>query len=185
VKVAPAPCRDPAEPAPWQHVFPDTLQLSALTELSVADAMTWGACDLDRLVSSCSALQELSLCCSPGLQLTPLLQLTALTYLWLAGATEHNTTASIAQLSALQGLQELFIMDPCSFPDDAVRSLTALTQLTRLGLSDNDGVCSTAMQQQLQQQFGQRRRDFERHIITNTVSTLCFGCALTQPAVMV
>jgi len=164
-------------------MFPDRLQLTALAELGIAYAMTWEASDLDRLVSSCCHLQTLSLRCSPGLQLTALLQLTSLTYLWLAGASEHNTTASLVQLSALQGLHELIVMDPCCFPDDAVRSLTALTQLTSLGLSGSDGVFSATMQQQLLQHFGQRRGVFECHIITNTVSAICFGCAVQELAV--
>lgn len=58
-------CRD--EPGPWQQTFPDKLQQAALTKLYTAYAMTWKGSDLDRLVSRCSALQEVSLRCSPGL----------------------------------------------------------------------------------------------------------------------
>jgi len=157
----------------------DTLQLSALTELNFGDAMTWGAADLDRLVSSCSALQTLSLCCKRGLQLTPLLQLTALTRLGLTNAAQGSTAASLVQLSALQGLQELVLMDPCRFTDDAVRSLTALTQLTYLGLSDSNNVFSTTMQQQLLQQFGREELDGSDemcHIIIDTVGAFCGVC---------
>jgi len=154
-------------------MFSTKQQLSALTKLMTDDAMTWGPSDLDRLVSSCCHLQKLSLCCSEGLQLTGLLQLTALTQLWLRNATEDSTLTSLVQLSALQRLQELILKDPCCFTDDAVRSLTAWTQLTRLWLSGSDDVFSTAMQQQLLQQFG--REEFESdetfHIITNTVGT--------------
>jgi len=135
-------------------MFSDTVQLSALTTLVTVYGMTWEAPDLDCLVSSCSALQELSLCCSPGLQLTALLQLTAMSYLWLADVTEDNTVASLVQLSALQGLQKVTITEPCNFTDDdAVQSLTALTQLTTLELTAGEGAFSAAMQQQLLLQF--------------------------------
>jgi len=162
-------------------MFHDTLKLSVLTKLDVAyHTMPWQAPDLDRLVSSCSHLQKLSLCCSPGLQLTPLLQLTALTSLWLAGVTADSTVTSLVQLSALQGLRVLTVMNTCRFTDDAVRSLTALTQLTRLRLSDREGVFSTTMHQQLLQHFSQEELD-ERtctcHIINNTVGS-------SWPAVM-
>jgi len=162
-------------------MFPDQLQLPALTHLHTPYFMPWEAADLDRLISSCSHLQILSLCCSPGLQLTALLRLTALTRLWLTGVTEDSTTASLVQLSALQGLQDLSVLNPCSFTDDAVRSLTALTQLTRLGLSDH-GVFSTTMQQQLLQHFGRERiaGGFACHPIKNTVSTVQFECAVQQ-----
>jgi len=164
-------------------MFPDKQQLTALTQLTTDDAMTWSPSDLDRLVSSCCHLQKLSLCCSEGLQLTGLLQLTALNELWLRNTTEDNTVASLVQLSALQGLQELVVMDLCRFTDDAVRSLTALTQLTHLGLSDSDDVFSTAMQQQLLQQFGREEidgSDVMFHIITNTVSTFIHTFMLHQ-----
>jgi len=174
-------CRN--QPGPWQHMFSNKQQLSALTALRTVDAWTWWPSDLDRLVSSCCNLQYLSMCCSTGLQLTRLLQLTALTQLWAAGVTQGSTTASLVQLSALQGLQDLILMQPCRFADnDAVRSLTALTQLTRLGLSDKDGVFSAAMQQQLLQQFdqdkvqGAGREKF--HNIIDTVSTFCCGCTV-------
>jgi len=155
-------------------MFHETQQLSALTELNVAYAISWQAPDLDRLVSSCSNLQTLSMCCSPGLQLTPLRQLAALTHLWLTGATAYSTVTSLKQLSALQGLQELFVLDPWRSTDDAVRSLTALTQLTSLGLSDNEDVFGRIMQQQLRQQFVRVVADgpsLTRQIINNTVST--------------
>jgi len=155
-------------------MFPDTLKLPMLTLLDLAYTMPWWPSDLDRLVSSCSTLQALSLCCSEELQLTPLLQLTALTSLWLAGATEDITVASLVQLSALHGLQELIVTDPCWIDDDEVRSLTALTQLTSLGLSDSGGVYSAAMQQQLLQWFGQYEVEGvwqTCHIIMNTVGT--------------
>jgi len=160
-------------------MFPDKLQLSALTELSTADAWEWEAFDLDRLVSSCCQIQTLSLYCSEGLQLIPLLQLTALAELRLRGATDDSTVASLVQLSALPGLQELFIMDPCCFTDDdAVRSLTALTQLTRLALSDSDDVFSTDMQEQLQQWFDQEELDEPDemfYIIDDMVGTVFLG----------
>jgi len=166
-------------------MFPDTLRLPMLTHLDLVYTMPWEAPDLDRLVSSCSALQELSLCCSEGLQLTPLLQLTALTSLWLAGVTADSTAASLVQLSALQGLQDLLVMDPCRIDDDVVGSLTALTGLTSLGLSDSDGAHSTAMQQQLLQWFG--HEDVQGawqtfHIIMNTVGTslLFWVCCRTR-----
>jgi len=141
-------------------MFPNKLRLPALTALQCAHTVPWEAGDLDRLVSSCSALQTLSLWCSPGLQLTALLQLTVLRQLGAAGVTEDSTVASLVQLSALQGLQELFVMDPCSFAiDDAVKPLTALTQLTRLGLSNSNGIFSITMQQQLRQRFYQELVD--------------------------
>jgi len=162
-------------------MFPESQQLSALTELDIAYTMPWQAADLDRLASSCSNLQTLSLRCSSGLQLTPLLQLTALARLWLTVVTEDSTVTSLAQLSALQGLQVLTVVDPCCFTDDAIRSLTALTQLTRLGLSDSDGVFSTTMRQQLLQEFGSDELD-ERtctcHIIKNTVGTYVLVCVV-------
>jgi len=105
-------------------MFQDKLRLSGLTELRTAHAMTWEAPDLDRLVSSCCHLQFLSLSCSEGLQLKPLLQLSALTALWLTGATDGSTVASLVQWSALQGLQQLIVMDPCSFTDDDVVKFT-------------------------------------------------------------
>jgi len=63
---------------PWQQMFSERLRLSVLTELETAYGPCWEATDLDRLVSSCSRLQKLSLRCTPGLQLTALLQLTDL-----------------------------------------------------------------------------------------------------------
>jgi len=159
-------------------MFPDTLRLPALTEIITDDVMTWGASDLDRLVSSCYHLQTLSMCCSEGLQLTQLLQLTALTQLWLAGVTANSTVASVVQLSALQGLQELVFLDPCCFTDDAVKSLTALTQLKRLGLSARDDVFSTTMQQQFAR-GSVAERVCTCHTIANKVGTslhIVMGC---------
>jgi len=153
-------------------VFREKLRLSALTELDTAYVMPWAAADLDRLVSSCSSLQELSLCCSPGLQVTALLQLTALTNLWLAGATE-DSTASISQLSVLHGLKRLAITDPCSLADDdAVWFLTALTQLTYLALSNSNGVFSPVMQQGMLLWFRRENLDLgvAGYTITNMVS---------------
>lgn len=163
------------QPGPWQHVFPEKLQLPALTELDTSYVMPWEAADLDRLVSSCSALRVLSLCCSRGLQLTPLLQLTALTNLWLTGVTE-DITACLRQLPVLHGLQRLAVTDPCSLTDDdGVRSLATLTQLTYLVLSDSDGVFSPVMEQHVMQWFGNEDIDYKvtGYTITNTVSGWC------------
>jgi len=92
------------QPRPWQHVFPDRLHLSALTELETAYSPSWNTPDLKRLVSSCSHLQKLSLRCTPGLQLSALLQLTELVQLWLTDTTDSSTMASLAQLSGLHQL---------------------------------------------------------------------------------
>jgi len=117
-------------------VFPDRLQLSTLTELETAHSPAWKTADLDRLVSSCSRLQELSLHHTPGLQLTALLQLTGLVQLWLRGQPDRSTMASLAQLSALRRLQRLAVTDPCVFSSRLFTPLTALTQLTYLALPD-------------------------------------------------
>jgi len=119
---------------PWQHVFPDRLRLSALTELETAGGPPWKAPDLDRLVSSCSRLQKLSLCCTRGLQLTALLPLTDIVQLWLEGKTDSSTMASLAQLSALRRLERLAVTDDCVVSCRLFMPLTALTQLTYLGL---------------------------------------------------
>jgi len=116
-------------------VFPDRLHLSALTELETAYGLPWEAPDLDRLVSSCGHLQKLSLCCTPGLQLTALLQLTELVQLWLTGETaDSSILASLAQLTGLQRLQRVAITDPFNFSDAVFKPMTALTQLTYLAL---------------------------------------------------
>jgi len=155
-------------------MFPDRLQLSALTMLNTNFTSTWAAADLDRLVSSCSALQQLSLRCSPGLQVTPLLRLTALSELCLAGVRHSSTVASLAQLSGLQGLQRLAITDPCNLPDDdALLPLTALTQLTFLALTDQQGAFSAAMQQQLRHLRKKSLGGYEScRVFSNTVSAL-------------
>jgi len=165
-------CRD--QPGPWQHVFPGRLRLSALIELDAADAKTWKASDFDRLVSSCSNLQALSLHCSPGLQLTALLQLTTLTQLHVTGVTHTNTVASLAQLSGLQRLQRLAITNPCSLPgNNAVLPLTALTQLTYLALTDRADAFSAAMQRRLCHLHKETYKTHGScHIIRNTVSAL-------------
>jgi len=123
--------------APWQHVFPDRLQLSALTELETAYSPSWRATDLDRLVSSCRRLQKLSLCCTPGLQLTALLQLNNLWQLWLRRAPDHKSTmTSLAQLSGLRKLRRLGVTDASTGCSDGLfMPLTALTQLTYLALA--------------------------------------------------
>jgi len=118
-------------------VFPDSLRLSALTELETAYGPCWNAPDLDPLVSSCSNLQKLSLYCTAGLQLTALLQLTNLVQLWLRGKTDSSTMTSLAQLSALH---RLAVTAPCRFRGSLFMPLTALTRLTHLtlpGLTEN------------------------------------------------
>jgi len=121
------------QPGPWQHVFPDSLRLSTLTELDTAYGLPWDSPDLDRLVSSCSHLQKLSLRCTPGLQLTALLQLTDLVQLWLEGKPDSSTMTSLAQLTGLRGLQRLAVT--CDrFNSGLFNPLTALTQLTYLAL---------------------------------------------------
>jgi len=101
------------------------------------------------MASSCSALKQLSLCCSPGLQLTALLQLTGLSQLWLKGDITSSTMASLAQLSGLQGLHTLVITSYSSIEGSKLFQLTKLTQLTYLALPYKS-VFSTAVQQQLQ-----------------------------------
>jgi len=125
-----------SQPRPWQHVFSDRLQLSALTEVSTASGPIWEAPDLDRLVISCSRLQKLSLRCTRSLQLTALLQLSNLVQLWLEGETDSSTMASLAQLSALQGLHQLAVTCPWRFSGRLFNTLTALTQLTYLALPE-------------------------------------------------
>jgi len=115
-------------------VFSDRLCLSALTELETAYGPDWRAADLDRLVSSCSRLQKLSLSCATGLQLTALLQLTDLVQLWLTSEVHSSTVASLAQLSALQRLQRLAISSCHQQGNEFFAPLTALTQLTYLAL---------------------------------------------------
>jgi len=164
-------------------MFPDNQRLSALTELNFAEAMPWGPPDLDRLVSSCCQLERLSLCCSPGLELTPLLQLAVLKRLYLRGVTKDSTVASLVQLSALQSLQELIVVDPCRFTNcHAIKSLTALTQLARFGLSGSYDIFSTTVRQQRLQQFDLQKVSDDCasfYVITNTVSASGLGCVLS------
>jgi len=155
-------------PGPWKHMFGAQLQLSQLTELGAANSIPWQAADLDRLVSSCSALQKLSLLVSDDLKLTALLQLTQLTSLCVRGVTSDTTAAS---LSRLQGLQELELRTPCRLNDGTLAALTVLNQLTQLVLPY--GGLSTIMVQEL------KRFQQERHnlcwdfwiTITNMVSS--------------
>jgi len=142
---AACPYRDQPS-GPWQHVFPDRLRLSTLTELETAYGPPWEAADLNRLVSSCGCLQKLSLCCTPGLQLTALLQLTDLVQLWLTGTTDSCTIASLAQLTGLCRLQRLAVTDACVFSSKLFIPLTALTQLTYLALPYYLGDGSTTEQ---------------------------------------
>jgi len=101
------------------------------------------------MASSCSSLKQLSLSCSPGLQLTALLQLTGLSELWLTGIVSSSTITSLAQLSGLQGLQTLVIASYKGVGDSEVFELTKLTQLTHLALP-HQSAFSPALQQQLQ-----------------------------------
>jgi len=143
-------------------MFSDGLQLSALTELETAYAACWEAPDLDRLVSSCSNLQKLSLSCTPGLQLTALLQLQELAQLWLEGLgrnIDKSTIASLAQLSGLQRLQRLAV----THPRGKCRAiffmpLTALTQLTYLAVPHY-----SELRHSMQQRYLQLRH---RHTLT-------------------
>jgi len=160
-------------------MFPATRRLSVLTQLDIAIGMTWQVSDLDRLVSSCSALQELALSCSPGLQLTALLRLTVLSQLCLTRVRHTSTVESLAELAGLQGLHRLVIAQPCSLPDDDdVLPLTALTQLTYLALTNSADAFSAAMQQQLFRLRREDSRDYGScYIISNTVSALRWlGC---------
>jgi len=134
---------------PWQHMFPDRLRLSALTELETAYGPSWEAPDLDRLVSSCNCLRKLSLYYTPGLQLTALLQLDNLMQLWLRGEPDSSTMASLAQLSVLYRLQRLAVTDPCRFSGRLFKPVTALNQLTYLALPHYSE--SASMQQLLLQ----------------------------------
>jgi len=160
---------------PWQHVFPDSLRLSRLTELETAYGPSWKTPELDRLVSSCSLLQKLSLRCTPGLQLTALLQLTDLVQLWLWGKPDSSTMASLAQLSGLHQLQRLAVTDPCRFSGRLFMPLTALTQLTCLALPDFSENGSS-MDQVLLQLHGRPLRHVHgwprpsHSVITSTVS---------------
>jgi len=115
-------------------VFPDRLRLSALTELETAHGLSWKAPDLDRLVSSCSRLQKLSLRCTSGLQLTAMLPLIDLTQLWLVGDINASTVTSLAALTGLHRLQRLAITDPCASTEHLLVTLTSFTQLTYLVL---------------------------------------------------
>jgi len=172
---AACPYRDQLGCERWQHVFSDSLQLSALTELETAHGPTCKASDLDRLVSSCSHLQKLSLHCTPRLQLRALLQLTELVQLWLRGKPDSSTMASLAQLSALQRLQRLAVTGPYPFSDRLFKPLTAFTQLTYLALPYYSESGSN-MQQLLLQLCGKpshvidRWPDASRSVITSAVS---------------
>jgi len=128
-----AACPYRLDPGPWQHIFPGSLQLSAFTELETAYGPSWEAPGLDRLVSSCSNLQKLSLHCTPGLQLTALRQLSSLRQLWLEGKPDSSTMATLAQLTGLPGLQRLAVTGPW-FDSSLFIPVTALTQLTYLAL---------------------------------------------------
>jgi len=155
-------------------VFPDRLRLATLTELDTAYGPSWKAADLNRLVSSSSHLQNLSLRCTPGLQLTALLQLADLTQLWLAGIMDASTGASLKKLTGLQRLQRLAIT-PYPASEHLLLTMTAFTQLTYLALPHYSDFGSS-MQQALLQLCGNPAPCVDRwpvvvcSVITSTVS---------------
>lgn len=117
-------------------MFGPKLHLQQLTELDSAMVIPREAADLDRLVSSCRHLRGLSMRCSGGLLLTPLLKLKALNRLWVNGVTDRRTVLSLAQLSGLTGLRALLITERCQLTNYAVCSLTALKRLKCLTLTN-------------------------------------------------
>jgi len=149
-----------------------------LTELQTAYGRCWQALGLDRLVSSCGNLQKLSLCCTPGLQLTALLQLTDLDHLWLGGQIDSSTMASLSHLTGLRKLQRLAVTDACGVSSRLFLPLTALTQLTYLALPQRSEF--GASMQLLRKLYVNKRFDVDSWptafciVITNTVSGL-FG----------
>jgi len=157
-------------------VFSCGLRLSTLTELETAYGPTWEAADLDRLVSSCSNLQKLSLYCTSGLQLTALLQLTDLVQLWLTSAVHSSTVTSLAQLSVLQRLRRLAFSNSRQPGNTFFAPLTALTQLTYLALPRPSRVGATMQHLLLRLQakppssYGPWPTDL-CYAITNTVSS--------------
>jgi len=154
---------------------PGRLILSALTQLETAHGPCWQAPDLKRLVSSCSHLQKLSLCCSPGLQLSALLQLVDLTQLWLAGNIDARMNASLAELTGLQELKRLAVTDLYTYSNYTLVTLTAFTQLTYLALP-HYSYFGSVMQQALLQLCGNTLHYTDRwpsvlcSVITSTVS---------------
>jgi len=164
---------------PWQHMFSGMLHLSALTVLETAYGPSWETPDLNRLVSSCSHLQKLSLCCNPGLQLSALLQLDNLMQLWLRGNIDSSTMASLAQLSGLHRLRRLAVTDGSRCRGSFFMPMTALTQLTYLALPDRSNLDSS-MRKRLLQLYGKPPRyvdwhrwpDASGYVITSTVSEL-------------
>jgi len=158
-------------------MFPEGLRLSALTEFETACSPRWEAADLDRLVSSCSHVQKLSLHCTLGLQLSVLSQLNNLMQLWLSGETDSSMMASLSHLTALHRLQRLAVTDNCKCNGSFFLPLTALTQLTYLALPHHPTLHSS-MQQRLLQLWGKTVPDVDRRrwpteacsVITSTVS---------------
>jgi len=156
-------------------VFPDRLRLSALTELETAHGLSWKAPDLDRLVSSCSRLQKLSLRCTSGLQLTAMLPLIDLTQLWLVGDINASTVTSLAALTGLHRLQRLAITDTCAPSKNLLVALTSFTQLTYLALPHHS-YFGSSMQQAFLQHCGNPSHFTERwpvmfcSVVASTVS---------------
>lgn len=156
-------------------MFGPKLRLQQLTVLDTGMVIPGEAADLDRLVSSCRHLRGLSMCCSDGLLLTPLLRLKALNMLWVNGVTDRCTALSLAQLSGLTGLRALLITEPCQLTDYEVCSLTALKRLTCLTLTNVDSWrFSKAMQQRL--------RPFKEFLHDGFPCCVCWTIRNTAPA---
>jgi len=159
-------------------MFGPKLRLQQLTVLDTGMVIPGEAADLDRLVSSCRHLRGLSMCCSDGLLLTPLLRLKALNMLWVNGVTDRCTALSLAQLSGLTGLRALLITEPCQLTDYEVCSLTALKRLTCLTLTNVDSWrFSKAMQQRL--------RPFKEFLHDGFPCCVCWTIRNTVSAVMI
>jgi len=125
----------------WQLLLPPGRPLMQLQRLHLSGvypaAGGFSAEQLQHIVQSCPALQNLQCVVNPQAPPTALLQLTALTGLTLEGVSDEVVEEVLLKLPELQ---ELHVLPSSSVDDVGLMRLTALTQLSQLGL--HHGGCS-------------------------------------------
>jgi len=157
----------PADPHPWQQVFPGPGRLPDLTSLQLSLVQpALQVADLQRVVACCSGLQLLRLDTVQCAEAAALAHLPYLSSLHLGKLLNQQCHC----LTQLTGLWELWVEDASSLTPEGVRQLAALQQLTSLGFASEVTFLPTAVGLAVQKVLSDNMQGC-KHAIVNKVSS--------------